>query len=637
MTTTTQRTQIDWAAPLPQDLYTEWDEELELFVQMRDGVHLSTDVYRPKGAEGPLPVILVRTPYDKTRGPGVQEQLFLRQGFAVVIQSERGRYFSEGEFANYLQGASTDGYDTVEWIVKQEWCNGKVGTIGCSSTGEHQWPMAAGNHPAHAAMIPAASGTAIGDIPGNDTRGAIYRGGIPLLGLWAWWYTDAVPAERFVLPAGSTQELRVRLRKSYSMQPKSLAHADGGSGDDKLKHLPSQDVMRNLGGAMTVFDKYITRGPADPAWSEVELLGAGDDPRVPAVLLNTWHDIGIGEMVRLFEYQQARGVPNQYLIVGPGPHCSIPRELLTHMELADAHKALKQMGVTDLGKFPEVRFSDFKYGDLEVGDARYRGVDNGYAKLFLAWFQSWLAGSDNGIADMAPVQLFVMGKGWMSAESWPPPGVQMTPYYLAADGGARLRHEDGLLTPESAPADGAATFVYDPEEPVPNRGGGCCGADAAVDQRPVEMRRDVLVFSTPPLEKGVTVVGPISVKLHVSSTRRDTDFIVKLVDVYPDGKAINLNDDGFRVRYRKGFDQVALMEAGEVYEITLPNMVTGNHFPEGHKIRLDITSSCFPLYERNLNTGGNNYDEMACLVAENTVHFGGAHPSCLVLPILPEG
>jgi predicted acyl esterase len=635
MSTTYERRQVDWSSGLPADKHTEWSEDLEVFVAMRDGTRLSTDVLLPKGAEGQLPTILVRTPYDKTAGPSALEQLFLRQGYAVVIQSERGRYFSEGVFGNYLQGASTDGYDTIEWITRQPWSNGKVGTIGCSSTGEHQWALAAGNHPAHAAMIPAASGTAVGDIPANDTRGAIYRGGIPLLGLWAWWYTDAVPAERFVLPPDSTQELRQRLRKNYSLRPKPLVRADADGADARLKHLPSKDVIRNLGGAMTLFEKYITWTPADPLWDEVEQIGAGDDPRVPAIHLNTWHDIGVGEMARLFQYQQERGVPNQHLVIGPGSHCSIMRELMTHMELADLKKTLKQMGSDSLGQLPDLRFSNFKFGDLEIGDARYRGVDNGYTKLFLAWFAQWLAGDESDVAEMPPVQLFVMGKGWMSADAWPPPGVQYTPFYLAPDGGARLRHEDGLLQTSPPSEDGASTFVYDPQLPVPNRGGGCCGFDAALDQRPVEMRRDVLVFSTPPLEEGVTVVGPIEVKLHVSSSARDTDFIVKLVDVHPDGKAINLNDDGFRVRYRNGFDQVALMESGETYEITLPNMVTGNHFPAGHRIRLDITSSCFPLYERNLNTGGNNYDETESVVAENSVHFGPARPSRVVLPILP--
>jgi predicted acyl esterase len=177
------------ASNLPPDQYKTWSTEEEIFVPMRDGVRLSTDVALPKGATGKLPTILVRTPYDRDRLETLKlYELYLKQGYAVVLQNERGRFFSEGYYKNYLHGASSDGYDTLDWIVKQPWSNGKVGTIGCSSSAEQQWPMAAANHPAHAAMVPNASGTAIGDIPGNATRGAFYRGGVPWIGMWAWWY-----------------------------------------------------------------------------------------------------------------------------------------------------------------------------------------------------------------------------------------------------------------------------------------------------------------------------------------------------------------------------------------------------------------------------------------------------------------
>lgn len=604
---------------------------------MRDGVRLSTDVYRPQGAEGPLPTVLVRTPYDKGRGPDVLSQVFLKRGYAVVVQSERGRYFSEGHYGHYLQGASTDGCDTLEWIAKQPWSNGRVGTIGCSSTGEQQWPMAAGNHPAHAAMIPMASGTAIGDVPGNDTRGAIYRGGIPLLGIWAWWYQDAVPGERFLLPPDSTQEQRIRLRQSYSLLPKAQVKPRGVTDSAKLKHLPTQEVLRKLGGALTPFDEFIGwKGPADPRWEEVELLRGSDRPEVPCIHINTWHDIGVGETVRVFQHLQELGVPNQYLIVAPGPHCSLSRELISHLSAPELRKWAESSGLSDISRLPDFDATALRYGDLEAGDIRYRGVDLGYTQLFLRWFDKWLAGAENAVTEMPRVQLLVLNQGWVSGERWPLPGVRMTPYYLAGDPDARFRHENGILTPEAPAAAGSESFVYDPDNPVPSRGGGCCEPDVALDQRQVEARRDVLVFSTPPLEAPVTIAGPIEVVLEVSSSARDTDFIVKLVDVYPDGKAINLNDDGFRVRYREGFDTSVPMEKGEIYRITLPNMVAGNRFLPGHRIRLDITSSHFPLYERNLNTGGDNFDETEWVVAENTVHFGGDHPSHVVLPVLPD-
>lgn len=625
----------DWSRGLPPAKYSEWTSELELWVRMRDGVRLSTDVYRPRGPEGPLPTMLVRTPYDKSQGPDVLSQVFLKRGYAVVIQSERGHYFSEGYFKHYLEGASTDGYDTLEWIGRQPWSNGRVGTIGCSSTGEQQWPMAAGNHPAHAAMLPMASGTAIGDIPGNDTRGAIYRGGIPLLGLWAWWYQDAAPAERLLPPPDSTQEQRVRLRKSYSLQPKPQVKPAGTADSAKLMHLPTVEVLRELGGALTPFDQFIAwEGPSDERWDEVELLRGQDRPRVPCIHINTWHDIGIGETVRVFQYLQDLEVPHQYLIVAPGPHCGLWRELITHLPAPELRKWAESSGVSAIAGLPEFDASALKYGDLEAGDVRYRGVDLGYGQLFLRWFDKWLQGAENGVTEMARVQLLVINQGWITGARWPLPEVRMTPYYLGGDPQARLCQENGVLASEAPAAAGSESFVYDPGNPAPSCGGGCCDAAVALDQRPVEARRDVLVFSTPPLEEPVTIAGPIEVVLYVSSSARDTDFIVKLVDVYPGGKAINLNDDGFRVRYREGFDKSVPMETGQVYRITLPNMVAGNRFLQGHRIRLDITSSCFPLYERNLNTGGNNFDEKEWKVAENTVHYGGDHASHVVLPVL---
>lgn len=625
----------DWTADLPPDRYTEWTSELEIYVRMRDGVHLSTDVMLPKGATGKLPTLLVRTPYDKAQGPTVLEQVFLKQGYAVVLQSERGRYFSEGRYDNYLEGASTDGLDTVEWIVDQPWSNDKVGTIGCSSTAEHQWPMAASNHPAHAAMAPVASGSAIGNIPGNDTRGAFYRGGIPLSGFWSAWYSDQVPVERLVLPPNTTQEQRLRLRKSYSLQPKALVGPGGSADPTKLMHLPGKDALRVLGGSMNAFDDYLTWGPADPRWDAVEHIGAEARPRVPALHMNTWHDIAIGETVRLFSYLQELGTPHQYLIVGPGPHCSMMRELISHLTVAETRK-LSAGGLPDFSKLPDFEMSDLKFGDLEIGDARYRGVDHGYTKLFLKWFDHWLGGQRNEVLDMPRVQIYVMGRGWISGDQWPLRETRTTTYYLDGDPESRRRHENGILSTSPPSSHSADSFVYDPAVPVPSLGGGCCEFANALDQRSVEMRRDVLVYSTPVLTEPITIAGPVEVVLYVSSSAKDTDFIVKLVDVYPEGKAINLNDDGFRVRYREGFDRSVPMEQDGVYKITLRNMVTANRFAAGHRIRLDVTSSCFPLYERNLNTGGNNYDETTWEVAENTVHRSAQHPSRVVMMALPD-
>ncbi|MFB6784723.1 CocE/NonD family hydrolase [Streptomyces sp. NPDC056352] len=625
-----------WMGPLPVARTTEWTSEKELYVEMRDGVRLSTDVHVPQGIDGPFPAVLVRTPYDKDVAEGIVRirwvEFFLHQGYAVVVQNERGHFFSEGSFDDYLEGASTDGFDTVDWIIRQSWSNGKVGTIGCSSSAEHQWPMAAGNHPAHAAMIPGASGTAVGSIDGNDTRGQFYRGGIPMLLLWAMWYGKLAVTERPVLAQPSTQEARLRLRNFFSMSARRGYLSDIRQ---NLKHLPSQDVLRQSDGPRSPFDKYITWTPADPGWGKVEHIGAGAHPRVPALHTNTWHDIGAGETTRLFTYLQNLGVPDQHLIMGPGPHCLIWQDPPYAMTKADAKELMGALSPAEIQNMPAPDLSRLQFGDLEAGDARYRGVDHGYPKLFLAWFERWLKGADNDTSAMSKVQVYIMNRGWVHAEQWPLPTVVPTEYFLAPDPGARLRNQAGMLSNEAPKDERSDTYVYDPMDPTPSLGGGCCDFASAVDQRPVAARRDVLVYSTPVFKEAVTVVGPIEVKLFVSSSARDTDFIVRLVDVHPDGKAINLTDDGFRMRYRDGFDTKRLMEEGEIYEISLPNMVTGNCFLPGHRIRIEISSSCFPNYERNLNTGGNNYDETDPIVAENTVHYGAVHPSRIVLPLLP--
>jgi putative CocE/NonD family hydrolase len=603
---------------------TSFTWEKEIFVPMRDGIRLSTDVLLPKGVRGPLPTVLVRTPYDKDRveWPVLKALLekFLARGYAVVIQNERGRWFSEGVYENYLSGANTDGYDTLTWIAQQPWSSGKVGTLGCSSSGEQQWGMASGNHPAHAAMLPLASGTAVGAIPGNDTQGAMYRGGVPLSGLWAWWYNDMAATERLLLPPDTTQQQRIRLRKGYTFQQSTEFYRlkDDGSLDwltkkvdfaVPLQHLPSAEILRAFGGPLTPYDKYLTWAPADPRWRAVETIKADARPRVPAIHYSTWHDVGVGESVRLFRHLQDVGTPNQYLVIGAGPHC----------DLED-----------------EDKFGNYTFGDLALGDIRYGGTDRGYEKLYLDWFDYWVAGKRNSVTETARVQLYVMNRGWVTGPRYPLPQTKFTPYYLAAATPGEPTTDSGSLTTAQPRHEDAHAFVYDPADPTPTRGGGCCEINNAVDQRPVETRKDVLVYSSPTLSTPVSIAGQVSVTLYVSSSAKDTDFMVKLVDVLPDGRAVNMSDDAFRMRYRDGYDKKVLMAPGGVYEITLSNMVAGVRFGRGHRIRLEVASSNFPLMERNLNTGGNNYDETAWVVARNTLHVGGKYPSRIVLPEIPE-
>jgi putative CocE/NonD family hydrolase len=626
-----------WTAPLPEPRFPEYTVETEIFVPMRDGTNLSTDVYLPVGAPTPLATVLLRTPYDKDLGEGAVRtkwvEFFVQQGYAAVVQNERGFFFSEGTFLNYLQGASTDGPDTIDWIVAQPWSNGRVGTMGCSSSAEQQWPMAAANTPGHAAMIPSASGSAVGNIPGNDTRGAFYRGGIPMLSGWAKWYGRLAVSERPVLVPDTTQAERQRMRKFYAMSARKGYQPDD---PERLLHLPSKDVLSHSGGPRTAFDHYMTRTPADPAWDDVEHIRAGARPRVPALHLNTWHDFAVVETVRLFEYLQNLGTPHQHLIIGAGPHCVMWQEPPYQFTKARAKELVTGMTTTEIEAMPAPDMRSLSFGDLTAGDVRYRGVDHGYPKLFLAWFENWLKGEDSDITAMPSVQLYVMNRGWITSDVWPPREAEARTYHLGPDPAARLRNEAGGLTNVPPTEDGAGVYVYDPMNPTPSVGGGCCGFDVARDQRVVSARRDVLVYGTPPLEEPVSVVGPVTVTLNVSTSAADTDLIVRLVDVHPDGTAINIADDGFRLRYRDGFDRPASATPGRVYAITLTNLVAGNRFGVGHRIRLEISSSSFPVYERNLNTGGNNYDEVEGVVAENTVRYGPTTPSSMTVLVVPE-
>jgi putative CocE/NonD family hydrolase len=274
-------------------------------------------------------------------------------------------------------------------------------------------------------------------------------------------------------------------------------------------------------------------------------------------------------------------------------------------------------------------------GERDLGDARIDLFD-----IQLRWYDHWLKGIDNGVTDMPRVRYYLMGKNeWKSADAWPLPDTSFRKFHLHSDGRANSRHGDGKL---SAPAPGdepADRFTYDPATPVPSLGGqACCTGTAegagGYDQSTAEMRQDVLVYTSDPLEKGLEVTGPLEVVLYVASSAKDTDFTAKLVDVYPDGRAFNVQEGAQRMRYREGFAKNLRMKKGEVYEIHIDLHATSNYFGPGHRIRIDVSSSNFPRWDRNLNTGGNNYDETEWVTAENTVHHSKRYPSHLILPVI---
>jgi putative CocE/NonD family hydrolase len=581
-----------------------------VMVPMRDGVGLATDVYLPKG-KGPFPVVFVKTPYNfnKISGRNLQFGLeALERGYAYVVQNERGRYYSEGAW-EILGKPRTDGYDSLTWLAEQEWSSGKVATMGCSSTAEWQLALAAQDHPAHAAMIPMASGAGIGRVGEYYEQGNWYKGGVhqTMFTVWLWGVQQNLRPQ---FPEGLTQEQRQRLRKAYDL----AADMPDMDWEKQLRKLPSINWLSDAGGNEGPGADLMARTPTDPKWFEGGLYHDNEDFGVPAFWFNSWFDVSQGPNLALYnhirENASDRDVRDgQYMVVAPTLHCGFHRT-------------------------PE--HEDLTAGDLNVGNATFP-----YYDTIFSFLDHYLKGADNNFHDDTPrVQFYTMGRNeWSSANTWPPEDAEPVVMYLSSGGGANSVFGDGSLSTAIKDGPASDTFTYDPMNPVPSLGGGvCCNNDASVggsfDQRGIEARADVLVYTSEPLEEDVEVTGFIHAKLFVSSDAKDTDFTVKFVDVHPDGAAWNVDDTILRARYRDGYDKEVFMEDGEVYELNPTAMSTSYEFKAGHRIRVEVASAKFPQYMRNLNTGGNNYDETEGVTARNTVHHSAEYPSQIILPVV---
>jgi putative CocE/NonD family hydrolase len=572
-----------------------------IMVPMRDGVRLSTAVIRPKN-EARHPVVLIRTPYDF---PGELSKsifrAFFANGYAVVMQNERGTHWSEGSF-HFLGRAREDGYDTLSWIAAQPWSNGNVGTYGCSSAAENQLGLATLRHPAHRAMIAISAGAGIGSIPGVSSQGLFYKNGVPMFVAWAEWYATYGHSVRPVMPTNLSDEDRRRLALTYDPEANRRSGAElDAAFRDSIAQLPSRDALRRLGLPPMDFDTYITRTPADPQWQALGLVSAGDTNAIPALHVNSWGDMAPYETMKLFEFQQTH--PGQHLIMAGTAHC-------------------------DIMKATEATMT----GDREVGDARLP-----YEQIFVQWFDQHLK-MDRRSSPQPKVRSYLLGSNrWLVADQWPLPGGRKQHLYLESGGNANSRYGDGRLSEAPAKAEQSADrFVSDPAAPVPSVGGSCCTRSIFRDQSVVESRRDVLVYSTPPLQKGGAVIGDIDAILYVTATSPDADIALKLVDVYPDGRAFNVSDTIFRLRYRDGFDKPAALVPGQVYKVQIRGLSTSNYFAPGHRLRLEVAGSNFPNHERNLQTGGNNYDESQPQVATISVLHDREHPSHLTFTVYDD-
>ena len=588
--------------------------EQKVMMPMRDGIRLATDIYRPR-TDQKVPIIFSRTPYNfNSWGDGKRRTRTARRayeavkrGYAYVVQNERGRYYSEGEW-DILGMPLTDGYDAFSWMKDQPWSNGKIGLIGCSSTAEWQMAVAALDHPSLAAMVPQAFGAGVGRVGEFYEQGNWYRGGAEQLLFFAWLY--GVEHDKFKprIPKGATQEDLIRISRYYDLAPEN-PRVDMSKA---LTHLPIQDILKNVNGKKEIFDKMVRRTPNHEDWYKGGLYHDNMEIPVPSFWFASWYDVSISPNLALFNHVRNNAKDpqvrdNQYLVIAPTLHCAYTRATENTI-----------------------------VGERSVGDARLN-----YDEQIYAWFDLWLKGIKNDFKEKTPrVQYYTMGLNkWQAAETWPPEKAENTTFYLSSRGRANSLNGDGALILKPDEEDLPDGFTYDPMNPVTSYGGNVCCTGNAVrggsfDQQVMETRNDILVYTSEPLEKGIEVSGFIESTLFVSSDVKDTDFTIKLIDVYPDGRAYNLDETIQRVRYREGYDKEVFMKEGEVYKVKLTPMATSNYFKKGHRIRIEVSSSNFPRFARNLNTGGRNYDEKDGVVAHNKVHHSKEHPSHIVIPIM---
>jgi putative CocE/NonD family hydrolase len=538
--------------------------ETDMKAAMRDGVKLSTDLYFPAGITGKLPVILIRTPYDK-KLQSAAARLFAAQGYAVAVQDVRGKFASDGIF-ELSANDSSDGADTISWLASQPWATGKVGTYGCSYLGEDQIETSKLRPPQLAAMIPQAAG-------GAFRYADLMDGGVLKLSFSAGW---------------------MRQNGGKTAHSGKMAKLDTA----RLAVLPSLDILKET-GPPTDYEAWVSHQPGDPWWDRMGYVDNRHRFNTPALHIGSWMDSAGPDSLELFNLFRRNSVTgqaaeNQFVIVSPAAHCG--------SEKATEHTVV---------------------AGRDMGDARFE-----YEALYLRWFDHWLKGIENGVTAMPHVRVYVMGANrWRTADEWPLPGTRYVRYFLHSGGHANSARGDGRLSaiaPEREPAD---VIHYDPLDPVPSEG---------FPQRSPQLsrRQDVLTYSSDPVSEPIEVTGPIEAVLSVSSSARDTDFIVELTDAVNDGTAFPLAKGILRMRYRNGLDRVAWMQPGKIYRVRINLHATSNLFLPGHRIRIEISSSAFPEYERNLNTGGPNYSEARATQADNSVHHAAAALSYVTLPVV---
>jgi len=553
---------------------------------MRDGTVLRADVYHPR-SPGRFPALLQRTPYSKNPARASREFSELaRRGYAVVIQDTRGRYTSDGVAKPHDE--AEDGFDTIAWVAQLPYVNGKVGMFGGSYLASTQLLAATLKPPELAALFPASSYASRYDM--------VFQGGAFYLSDGLGWNLDqAVDVRRRVLTPEADRDGPAGLNdaESKAFREQWLWHVP-------LKTMDALEIHKYAPGYFLMLE----HPTYDAYWRTFDIAARHDQFQAPAYHLTGWYDTLLTGTLHNFTGLRAHAATEQArryqrLVIGPWTH---------------ARPTLQST----------------KIGEVDFGSQA--GLDS--QELMARWFAYWLQGGDRAIVEGAPVRIFIMGENrWRDEQEWPLKRAQSTEYYLRSGGHANTSAGDGTLGTEPPTGTTRDQFVYDPSDPVPTGAQGGYSRTPS-DQRDTEKRGDVLVYSTPGLREDIEVTGPISVKLWVASSARDTDFTAKLVDVFPDGTARALNDGILRARYRESKTQAVLLEPGQPVEITIDVGATSNLFKAGHRIRLDVSSSNFPRFDRNPNTGGAFGDDSKLLRAEQTIFHDAMHPSRLVLPVV---
>jgi len=584
--------------------------ERNVMVPLRDGVRLATDLYFPardgRRAEGPFPVVLIRTPYDKLGHAG-EGNFYAQRGYVAAMQDVRGRYESEGEFYAFAH-EGPDGYDTVEWLATQPWCTGRVGTFGQSYEAAVQSALASLNPPHLAAMIPTFG-------PSSYYHSSMRHNGALEMRFFCYAFTMLTTSHEARADANvkaAADEAMAHLWdwvKAYPIR----------AGASPLRLSPTYERWcLDLLTEVCYGDYWKQPGYGPRPWYD-------QHADVPTLYVGGWYDTYTRATVENYEELSRRQSAPVHLLMGPWHHGGV--------------------------------------GQPVAGDLSFR-PDGGlahYESTRLQWFDRFLKDLPGAEVSAHPVRYFLMGGGeglrevsaaiehggqWCDADSWPPPGVTPTPFYF---------HANGRLSPTAPAGDDEPTrYLFDPRDPVPTIGGHLSaipippgGFDQRNDSRfpftkgalPLSARQDVLCFMTEPLEEDLVIAGPLTVKLWVATDGPDTDFTAKLMDVYPpgphhpDGAAINLTDSICRLRFRNGFEAEELAEPGTIYELEFQLYPSANRFVQGHRLRVDISSSNYPRFDVNPNTGGPLGVERRLRVAENTLYHDRSHPSHIVLPV----